>query len=204
MLKINFVPDDYIQNNESRRTNLIYLALFLTVMTGLVVSFIGIKIRQGALNNKETTVNVRMSQTKDAIRQFETLQAKRKEMMKTALTTAELLEPLPRSILLASLTNNLPKGVSLLQLKLVQKESHKSGQASISKYKAAKNKGSATNSSISDYIGRLSNSTLLGKVALVESKEHKFDKTIYRRFKLTAMLKKDAQFAIEEIKNAGS
>ena len=44
-------------------------------------------------------------------------------MMKTAITTMELLEPVPRSILLASLTNNLPPGVSLSDVDLIQKQS---------------------------------------------------------------------------------
>ncbi|GAH79391.1 unnamed protein product, partial [marine sediment metagenome] len=44
MLNINFVPDDYIQNNESRRTNLMYLVLFAVVMAALGGSFLTIKI----------------------------------------------------------------------------------------------------------------------------------------------------------------
>ena len=35
MLNINFVPDDYVQSNVSRRTNLMYLVLFSVVMAGL-------------------------------------------------------------------------------------------------------------------------------------------------------------------------
>jgi hypothetical protein len=64
-----------------------------------------------------------MLKKQDDIKKVDALQAKSKAMMKTALTTAELLEPLPRSVLLASLTNSLPVGVSLVQLNLVQKES---------------------------------------------------------------------------------
>jgi hypothetical protein len=46
MVNINFVPDDYAQSNESRRTNLIYLVLFAVVMIALGGSFVSIKIRQ--------------------------------------------------------------------------------------------------------------------------------------------------------------
>ncbi|GAF80214.1 unnamed protein product, partial [marine sediment metagenome] len=31
MVNINFVPDDYIQSTESRRTNLMYIVLFVVV-----------------------------------------------------------------------------------------------------------------------------------------------------------------------------
>jgi len=88
MLNINFVPDDYIQSSESRRTNLMYLVLFAIVMAALGGSFVTIKIRQRALNTKEKLVKAKLSHAQEAIKQFEQLQTKRKAMMKTALTTA--------------------------------------------------------------------------------------------------------------------
>ena len=138
MVNINFVPDDYAQSNESRRTNLIYLVLFAVVMTALGGSFVSIKIRQRACRTSEEMVNARMTEIQEAIKQFEELQTKKREMMKTALTTAELLEPVPRSILLASLTNNLPPGVSLSEVNLIQKQSkHSTTAPKTSKYQAA-------------------------------------------------------------------
>jgi len=197
MLNINFVPDDYIQNNESQRTNLMYLALFLIVMVGLGGAFLTIKIRQRALNNKEKTVQTKLEQAKGDIKKFEELQSKFKVMSKTALTTAELLEPVPRSVLLASLTNNLPKGVSLLRLKLIQKKPKKSSRPVMtSKYQAARSRAadagqqrvsrekllethidiegvSPSDLQVAAYIEQLSCSSLLDNVALVESKEFK-------------------------------
>jgi len=122
MVNINFVPDDYVQNNESRRTNVMYLILLLIMMAVLGGSFVTIKMRQRALNAKEQVINSKLEDAEVAIRQYEQLQMKRRAMMKTALTTAELLEPVPRSVLLASLTNNLPPGVSLIRLNMIQKE----------------------------------------------------------------------------------
>ncbi len=122
MANINFVPDDYVQGNESRRTNLIYLVLLGVVMIALCGSFVTIKIRQKTCGIKEKLVNTKMVQIQKSIKQFEELQEKRGAMMRTALMTAELLEPVPRSVLLASLTNNLPTGVSLLKLGMAQKQ----------------------------------------------------------------------------------
>ena len=122
MVNINFVPDDYAQSNESRRTYFIYIILFGVVMIALGGSFVSIKIRQRACYTSEEMINARMSEAKEAINQFEKLQAKKRDMMKTAITTMELLEPVPRSILLASLTNNLPEGVSLSKVDLIQKQ----------------------------------------------------------------------------------
>ncbi len=222
MLNINFVPDDYIQSNESRRTNLMYLALLAVVMAALGGSFMTIKIRQRACIAKERLVNTKMSQIQEAIKQFEELQTKRREMMKTALTTAELLEPVPRSVLLAALTNNLPPGVSLLKLNIAQTEQKGTRSvAATNKYQAAQAKkaeaqpqGSAeklletnidiegiapSDLQVAAYIEQLSNSTLMNNVALVESKEHKIEDTTFRHFKLKAMLMKDVHLTKEDV-----
>ena len=140
MLNINFVPDDYIQNSESRRTNLMYIALFLVVMLGLAGSFGVIKYRQNVFSAKEKIVNEKILKTQESIKQFEELQIKRKAMIKTALATAELIEPVPRSILMALLTNNLPKGVSLSKVSLIQRECKTliaSQTAALNEYKKA-------------------------------------------------------------------
>jgi len=226
MLNINFVPDDYVQTSESHRTNMMYLVLFAVVMVGLGGSFAIIRVRQRALDAKEKLVNADLAKAQEAIKQFEELQMKRKTMMKTALTTAELLEPVPRSVLLASLTNNLPKGVSLLQLKFVQKKSKDNrlsrGVTATSKYQATQSAKTAADQprvspekmletsitiaglapsdlQVAAYIKQLSNSCLLDRVALVESRERKTDDTTSRQFKLTAMLKKDVHLTEEDI-----
>lgn len=221
MVNINFVPDDYIQNNESKRTNLMYLILLVVVMTALGGSFVTIKIRQRACRAKENLVNSRMAKMHEAIQQFDELQVKKRAMMKTALTTAELLEPVPRSILLASLTNNLPSGVSLVNLTLLQKIPKTSSHVSVSsKYQTAQtgNKSklspeqmlethieiegmAPSDLQVASYIERLSNSTLMHNVALVESKEHKIDDGIFRQFKLTAMLKNDVHLTKDDVES---
>ncbi|UCC97683.1 MAG: PilN domain-containing protein [Phycisphaerales bacterium] len=233
MVDVNFVPEDYAQNNESRRTNFIYLVLFAVLMTALGGSFAAVKIRQRACIANEELVNKRLAEMQEAIKQFEELQAKRREMMKTALTTAELIEPVPRSILLASLTNNLPTGVSLSDLKLVQKQIKQNASvATTSKYQATQaqkrsqqedqqnaasvnpeklvethiNIGGVAPSDlqVAAYIKRLTGSSLLDNVALVESKEYKVEATTLRQFKLTAMLRKDVHLTKEDVEGIRS
>jgi hypothetical protein len=226
MVNINFVPDDYAQSNESRRTNLIYLVLFAVVMVALGGSFVSIKIRQRACRTSEELINARMTDIQEGIKQFEELQTKKRDMMKTAVTTMELLEPVPRSILLASLTNNLPPGVSLSDVYLVQKQSKvNTSTAKTSKYQAAQAQKTGsqqgTNESenperlletridiggiapsdlqVASYIEHLSNSSLLDNVALVESKEYIHQDNTLRQFKLSAMLRKNVQLTQEDI-----
>jgi len=223
MLNINFVPDDYVQSGESRRTNMMCLMLLALVMAALGGSFMTIKVRQRACRARESLINTRMARIQKAIAQFEELQTRRKNMMKTALTTAELIEPVPRSVVLAALTNNLPPGVSLLELNLIQKEPKKTAApATSSQYKAAqaapagetqtglsREKSLETHIDIggmapSDlqvaaYIERLSSSTLLDGVALVESKEYKVEDTTFRQFKLKAMLRNELHLTSDDV-----
>ncbi len=223
MANINFVPDDYVQSNESRRTNLVCFVLLALVMAALGGSFVTIKIRQRACLARENIINTRMARIKESIKQFEELQTRRKAMMKTALTTAELLEPVPRSVLLASLTNALPPGVSLLKLTLIQKEPKRNSRpAQTTKYKAVQGRitdpaqstltrekslethieigGMAPSDlQVAAYIEELSGSSLFDNVALVESKEHVIDETTFRRFKLTAMLRQDVHLTQADI-----
>jgi Tfp pilus assembly protein PilN len=222
MVNINFVPDDYIQSSESRRANLMCLVLFMIVMAALGGSFVTIRMRQSAFCAKENLVNAKMARVRETIKQFEELQAKRKEMMKTALMTAQLLEPVPRSVLLASLTNNLPAGVSLLKVSFIQREPKQGGSAAPgSKYQAAKVQMPAgqtpvsqeksletyidiggiapTDLQVAAYIERLSTSSLIANVALVESKEYKIEDTTFRRFRLTAMLQNDVHLTRDDV-----
>ena len=231
MANINFVPDDYVQGNESRRTNLVYLVLFAVVMTALGGSFVAIKLRQRACSTNEKIVNERMAEIREIINQFEQLQAKRREMMKTALTTAELLEPVPRSVLLASLTNSLPSGVSLVKLDLVQKQIKNTSKTApapkASKYQSAQANAAGNDKSdqaeenpekllethisiggtapsdlqVAAYIEQLTETSLLDQVALVESKECKIDDNTFRQFKLTAMLKKDIHLTKDDVES---
>ncbi len=224
MANINFVPDDYVQSNESRRANLMCLVLFSVVMAGLGGSFMTIKMRQRACGNEEAMVSAKMTKMQESIKKFEELQTRRKEMMKTALTTAELIEPIPRSVLLASLTNNLPEGASLVKLNLVQKEPPRSNteRAVKPKYQASQGQSRAASDvkasaekllltnieiegmapsdlQVAAYIESLGKSILLDNVALVESIEKKVDDIPFRQFKLTAMLKKEIHLTKEDV-----
>lgn len=223
MANINFVPDDYVQSNESRRANLMCLVLFSVVIAALGGSCVMIRIRQRACRAEEALVHAKMTRMHESISQFEQLQAKRKEMMRTALTTAELIEPVPRSVLLASLTNNLPAGTSLLKLDLIQKQPANAPRPkpAQTKYQAAQGQTGTPEASqspeklletfmdiegvapsdlqVAAYIERLGRSLLLTNVTLVESKETVVDETTFRRFKLKAMLSQQIRLTQDNV-----
>jgi len=122
MATINFVPNDYIQQRQSSRANLMYLTLLAALLGGIGVTFSVIKMRQSVGGRELAAVNAKMMEAREQIAQLEELKTKGKTMMKSMVMTAELLEPVPRSVILACLTNNLPSGVSLLEMQLVEKE----------------------------------------------------------------------------------
>ena len=57
---------------------------------------------------------------------------------------------------------------------------------------------------VASYIEQLSNSSLLDNVALVESKEYKMEDTTLRKFKLSAMLRKNVHLTKEDIEGIKS
>ncbi len=222
MLKIDFVPNDYIQRRESGRTNLMYLFLVGVFILATGLTFLVIKMRQKTVASELAAINLNMAKVSGQIAQLEELKIKSREMMKTMLTTAELLEPVPKSVILASLTNNLPDGVSLLQLKLVEKEPKLSSpkkKTTASQYQAANATASEPGISkekllethitirglarsdieVAGYIARLGESILFDDIKLVESKEHKVEKLKFREFKLKTMLRKNVLLTKEDI-----
>jgi Tfp pilus assembly protein PilN len=223
MININFVPDDYVQKRESMRANVMYLILFLVVMIGLGGTFMVLKVRQKAITSQVAVVAEKMEKAKKDIAQLEDLQAKRKQMMKAALMTAELIEPIPRTVALAELTNTLPSGVSLHNVRFKEKLPTATSSPKPSSYDQAKTAGASNASTaaaapkpdvetcieiegiapsdiqVAGYIAQLNNSIIFDNVALVLSKEYLKDEVVFREFKLTASLKKDIHLSKQNI-----
>jgi len=223
MTNIDFVPDDYIQQRQSSRANFMYLVLFGALMGSIGVTFSIIKMRQRAVDKEFAIVNVKMLQAQEQISQLEDLKSKSKTVMKTALVTAELLEPVPKSVILACLTNNLPSGVSLLELELEQKKIKSSvPKKAPSQYQAASKASAAaaepklskeqlletyievegiapSNIEVAGYITQLSESILMDNVALVEAKEHDIDDVKFQEFRLKMTLRKNIVLSKEDI-----
>lgn len=222
MATINFVPDDYVQQRQSSRANVLYLMMLTAMLGAIGVTFGFIKMRQKAVKGELEQLDLRMKQTQQQMAELEQLEKQRVTMMKTMVTTAELLEPVPRSILLASLTNNLPTGVSLLEFKLQEKEiiskpasaggqPKAKGATSAAASKEAAQPVTTVESSldivgiapsdiqVAAFIAHLSGTILFDQVALVESKEEDIDGVKFRQFRLNAMLKPNLTLSKEDI-----
>ncbi len=217
MSRVDFVPEEYIQQRESGKANFMYLLLFGAMMCGIGVTFSIIKVRQKAIAAELATVNAKMGQAGQQIAQLDQLKKKGKDVMKTMVMTSGLIEKVPRSIILACLTNNMPTGVSLLELKLEEKvitlktpkPAAKTAGAAAAAAAAPPQKIVETMVDISgiapsdigvaNYIARLSESILLDRVSLVESKERNIDDMKFRQFKLNAYIKSDILLTKKDI-----
>jgi Tfp pilus assembly protein PilN len=121
MSLIDLLPEDYIQRKRAQRSNRLCLALFVVVMAGvLAAAFISQHCRkntQGVLDrvdNDYQQATVLMSELTD-------LQQRKATMMDKARSTSKLLERVPRSYLLAMITNSLPQNASLVNISLYPK-----------------------------------------------------------------------------------
>ncbi|MDD5135092.1 MAG: PilN domain-containing protein [Phycisphaerae bacterium] len=211
MVRIDFVPNDYIERKESHRANFFYLALLVLTVAAIAGAFGVIKFRQHTVDGEAKAVDIRMSAVQQSIKQLEQIHIKRQEMMETAMLTAELIEPAPRSVIIALLTNFLPDNVSLLRIEMIQKKVSPGSlvQQAKSKYEAIKAAAAqnsqgqnyiteleieglaASDIGVADYIAVLSNSAVLENVCLVQSKQMDSTRTSYREFKLTAQIRRD-------------
>ncbi|MCF7975334.1 MAG: PilN domain-containing protein [Phycisphaerae bacterium] len=224
MASLNFVPDDYIQTTESRRINVLCVVLLLMVIGSLSTVFGAIKVRQHACAAQEVKVYATMNQMQQSLVQFEQLQIQRDQMMKSALTIADLLEFVPRSILLAQLTNALPKGASLTTVDIIQKDPGvRAASQAKSHYQATQAKpGTAkavdespekrlitevtltglapSDLQVAAYIQRLEESRLMSHVELIQSKEHEVENEVLREFELKADLAKAVKLSPEDLK----
>jgi len=229
MSKIDFLPNDYLQQRNSSRANFLYLVLLAAVMAGICITFLIIKVRQRSVQKELTAITASMSKAREQMELVEQLQAKGKGLMRTASITTGLPDLVPRTIILACLTNNLPDGVSLLELKMTDKEvvPVEVKEKSKSQYAAASealSKSAKTDSvpvkvvdtnieitgvapsdiEVAKYIAKIGNSFLFDSVGLVESKEYVVDEITFRRFKLQAVMNRREKLTSSEVEKLRS
>jgi Tfp pilus assembly protein PilN len=229
MSKVNFLPEDYLDKKAQQRTNIICLALFLLVMGGVACGFLIAEKRQRAIDRRAKEINQKMIEANQALQKLDQLQNRKKQMMSKASICASLMEPVPRSLLLATQTNSLPMRVSLVKYKLVCKEIKKPVVKSKTLNKKAKYLAAAqgadkkeeekpaepevpkldtkieiagiapTDIQVAKYIESLNQSELFSQVNLVLSEEKEIKEELLRHFKLMIQLDPEAQAKEEDV-----
>jgi len=219
---VDFLPEDYLEKKAQRRTNIVCLFLFLLVVAGVGGAFLFTERQQGSLKQKVAEVNQKMLRASESLKQLDELEKKKKEMMEKAAISAMLMEPVPRSLLLATITNDLPERVSLVDYKMTCKVLKDNSRNSRSRNKRGRNKKKNTEAAkpapppktetaidftglaptdleVAKLIANLNKSSLFSQVNLKLSEEHKFANEVIRRFQLRLVLDQDARASNKDV-----
>lgn len=120
--ELSFLPDDYLERKSQRRTNAICAGLFLVTLVAIGSTF---HFSERSNRDVDKTYDAKLREfTAEAkrIQQAEQMQEKQRTMARQAELAASLLEKVPRSFILAEITNAMPPGVSLMDFVLESKK----------------------------------------------------------------------------------
>lgn len=125
----SFLPGEYVTKKTETRASLIGLSLFGVVMLGVVGAFLMSNRRWSNIRQERELINTHYTQEAQKIEQLKQLESQRSQMMDKAGVVAALIEKVPRSILMAELTQRMPKDVTLLEMELKSKRLDKEKSA---------------------------------------------------------------------------
>lgn len=212
---INLLPEDYIQGRLRWRANVLCLVLFATVITAVVGT--AMFSRHSARHTEEVDQRVQKDYEDAAklIQQMHQLENEKQRLHQKALSAIPLMERVPRSSLLAVVTNSLPKHASLIRFDMeTQKKESESQSGSAGAKKATKfakvSSDRLTSSSqaavtvkitglastdveVARFIANMARNPLMKSVDLVYSQEKLLDKNdpLVREFQVKAELQQD-------------
>ncbi|MFP4104998.1 MAG: PilN domain-containing protein [Phycisphaerae bacterium] len=119
---VNLLPDDFLRNKRQRRANVLCLVLFGIVMAGVIAAMM---VSERATQNNiavRDRVDQQYAQAAQKIQRMQQLQAQKQTMIKKAEQTATLMEKVPRSYLLAMVTNAMPEEAGIKNFNLITKQ----------------------------------------------------------------------------------
>jgi len=214
---LSFLPDDYLERKGRRRTTIIFGSLFVIVAIGVVaVCHATINSRRGQ-EKTNAEVTERYVEAAKRIDQVKKMHEQQRKIVQHAELAAALVEKVPRSNLLAELTNSLPSGVSLLEFTLESRErketvvatTFEQKKAAIEAQRKVETTGAGeapkfdvsmkltgvadTDVQVAAYISKLNQSTFFKDVNLVISESVKEGTDTMRRFQIEMMLNPDAE-----------
>jgi len=212
MSTINLLPSDYIESRHRRRANAMCLFLAVIVITAVAAAGVVSERSSSHTQAARDRVNASYADAAKLISQMQLLEAQRSQMLRKAQVTASLVERVPRSTLLAVLTNSLPKNCSLVELDLdtrhvitaakpldkakagskLTSASRQSVKNQLSQVEMEITGRAATDVDVARFIANLLGSPLMSSVDLVYSEEKLIDKVPVREFQIRLELKTNA------------
>ncbi|HEX8521874.1 MAG TPA: PilN domain-containing protein [Tepidisphaeraceae bacterium] len=217
--QLSFLPDDYLEKKLRRRTNAILGTLFLVVVCAIGGTLFWKEQTTRQLEKQKSELDGQLTEAAKPIEQFKQMQEKQQQLAKQAEITSSLLERVPRSYLLAEITNGIPGGVSLLDFNLDSKlragapapsasSPNNNGAPAPAPAPQARNYDvnmrltgvAGTDVQVAQFISKLSRSPLFKDVNLLISEEFKNEKETLRKFQVEMTLSPDFVVSSADIK----
>jgi len=129
MSTINLLPNDFLDRRQRRRATVICSALFAVVMAGVVAAMLASEQSYRRTLEVRERVNADYVEAAKLIQQMQQLSMRKDQLLEKARRSASLMERLPRSYLLAMVTNSLPEHASLESVDLEMTEVHRKAAA---------------------------------------------------------------------------
>ena len=219
MRVINFLPDDYLQRRSLRRANWLCLAVAggALLVLGLVVGFVFV----GSLGiaGMRVVVELQYEEASRQIEDLEDLEERKSGLLHKVELSTVLLERVPRSHVLARLTNHLPENTSLTTITMqaenvtVTPEDKAGNKAAAASKRTGKDKDkkvkitrvrfrldglARTDVEVAEFMSRLHADPLFENVDLQFSEEFPYQEGVtMRRFQLAFLLSRQAAKALE-------
>jgi Tfp pilus assembly protein PilN len=205
--ELSFLPEDYLERKARRRANFLCGALSIVVMGTIGTAFAVCERSIRGLDVAASEVDRQYEQAAVQIAQVEKLHAAQRQLVQHAELAATLVERVPRTNLLAELTNALPPGTSLLDFYMESNaraiapsqggETKKTDERPVFDVKMRLSGIADNDIQVAQFINKLNHSKLLKDVNLMITDSFVQDKATLRRFEIEMMLNPDAEIRDE-------
>ena len=210
---LSFLPDDYLKQKARKRANILCASLAMVVFGTVGAAFWLSERSMRDLDAELAQVDRKYNDATEQINAVKVMHKKQKQIVQHAELAAALVERVPRSNVLATFTNSLPPGVSLLEVSMESKlkqpaATATSGNVFDARVAAAQKKAATNNDppkydvlvrltgvadndvQVGEFISKLTKSSLLKDVNLVisDTMSREKEKSSLRRFQLEMML----------------
>ncbi len=231
MSTVNLLPEDYLEHRAQQRANILCLVLLSVVIGGVIAAAVVSEDLALQVRKERDEVNEEYRQAGKLIEQMQELEGKKAMALAKAEMAAGLLERVPRSWLLASLTNALPTGASLTQVTLKTERPNSAVVRSKSKFRSrsaqrgkAKKESkaetkvkreplkvkievvglAATDVQVAQFIANMQDNPLMRSVELAYTEEKTIDEETVREFQVLMELIPNAEVEIDQGAEAAS
>ena len=123
--QLSFLPDDYLDLKNQRRTNLLWAMLFIVVAVGIGLAYYYAENRVREEEERNAKVGQEFTDAAATMAEFTQLQQTQKVLDQKAKLAGSLVENVQRTEILAELTNLLPESVTLSDVTMESKRVQK-------------------------------------------------------------------------------